>query len=71
MANKPALLAEITAYESALSKLKQKLTDNDATELEALFTRASTARNQWAHLKQKAKKVKQKIKEKIDGTTRP
>jgi len=71
MANKPALLAEISAYESALGKLKQKLADDDSTALEALFTRASTARNQWAHLKQKAKTVKQKIKEKIDGTTRP
>lgn len=71
MANKPALLAEITAYESALSKLKQQLKDDNISELEALFTRASTARNQWAHLKQKAKAVKQKITEKIDGTTRP
>lgn len=49
LANKPALLAEITAYEEALGKLKQTLANDNATELEALFKRASHARNQWAN----------------------
>ncbi|MEE9331345.1 MAG: prephenate dehydrogenase/arogenate dehydrogenase family protein [Methylophilaceae bacterium] len=47
-ANKPALLAEITAYEQALAKMKQALENDNAAELEALFERASKARNQWA-----------------------
>ena len=47
-ANKPALLAEITAYEQALAKMKQALANDNASELEALFERASKARNQWA-----------------------
>lgn len=49
LANKPALLVEITAYEEALGKLKQTLANDNATELEALFKRASHARNQWAN----------------------
>lgn len=48
LANKPALLAEITAYEKALGKLKQTLANEEASKLEALFTRASSARNEWA-----------------------
>jgi len=47
LANKPALLAEISAYEKALGKLKKTLENSDATALEALFARASNARNQW------------------------
>ncbi len=50
-ANKPALLNEISTYEQALSKLKQTLAGEDADALQALFERASEARNQWAQKK--------------------
>lgn len=49
LANKTALLNEISAYEQALSKLKQTLANEDAETLQALFERASHARNQWSH----------------------
>jgi len=52
MANKQALLNEITAYESELAMIKQLLINNDSVGLEALFERASHARNQWAKSKQ-------------------
>lgn len=55
MANKTALLTEITAYESALASLKQTLANGDAEQLETLFKRASEARNKWAHHKSKKK----------------
>ncbi len=51
LANKPALLKEINAYEAGLSQLKQLLEDDNTAGLEALFERASKARNQWAHNK--------------------
>lgn len=47
-ANKTALLNEISTYEEALSKLKQTLAGEDVDALQALFERASAARNQWA-----------------------
>lgn len=50
-ANKAALLNEISTYEQALSKLKQTLAGEDADALQALFERASEARNQWAQKK--------------------
>lgn len=50
-ANKAALLEEITTYEQALSKLKQTLASEDSAKLQALFERASKARNQWAKTK--------------------
>jgi prephenate dehydrogenase len=48
LANKPALLSEISAFENELAQLKQLLKNNDATGLQALFERASVARNNWA-----------------------
>ena len=48
LANKSALLSEITAFENELSQLKQLLESSDAAGLQALFERASVARNQWA-----------------------
>ena len=48
LANKSALLNEINAFERELSTLKQLLTNEDATGLQALFERASVARNNWA-----------------------
>jgi prephenate dehydrogenase len=47
-ANKTALLSEIDAFERELSQLKQHLKNDDADGLQALFERASLARNQWA-----------------------
>jgi len=52
LANKAALLNEITAYQDELSGLKQMLEHDDGDALHALFERASTARNNWAKLKE-------------------
>ncbi|PPD48953.1 MAG: prephenate dehydrogenase [Methylotenera sp.] len=52
LANKTALLNEITAYQDELSRLKQMLEHDDGDALHALFERASTARNNWAKLKE-------------------
>lgn len=52
LANKSALLSELTAYQNELNTVKQLLENNDAAGLEALFERASAARNQWANGKQ-------------------
>lgn len=48
LANKTALLAELTAYQAELAQLKQLLETEDSAGLQALFERASTARNEWA-----------------------
>lgn len=48
LANKTALLAELTAYQAELAQLKKLLETEDSTGLQALFERASTARNDWA-----------------------
>lgn len=49
LANKAALLNEITAFENELSKLKQLLALENGAGLQALFERASAARNNWAN----------------------
>jgi prephenate dehydrogenase len=51
LANKTALLNEITAYQNELSDLKQMLEREDGDALFALFERASVARNNWAATK--------------------
>lgn len=51
LANKHALLNELNAYEAELSTLKNLLANDDAAGLQALFERASVARNAWAHPK--------------------
>lgn len=50
-ANRTALLNEITSFEQALAKLKQTLAAEDSEGLQALFERASKARNDWAQNK--------------------
>lgn len=52
LANKQALLSEISAFEQELATVKQLLSQSDSAGLEALFERASHARNQWAKNKQ-------------------
>ncbi len=52
LANKTALLSELEAYQNELSQLKQLLTNEDGAGLQALFNRASTARNAWAKNRQ-------------------
>lgn len=47
VANAPALLAQIDAYQSALSQLAACIRANDAGALEALFARARDARARW------------------------
>ena len=51
LANRTALLGEIGAFESELSQLKQLLENGDGVGLQALFERASVARNNWAQNK--------------------
>jgi prephenate dehydrogenase len=51
LANKDALLDEITAYEAKLAHIKTLLKNTDSKALEVLFTRASVARNDWADSK--------------------
>lgn len=51
LANRTALLSEITAYQKELSHLKQMLEHQDGESLHALFERASAARNGWANTK--------------------
>lgn len=53
LANKTALLRELTAYQLELSQLKQLLEYEDGAGLQALFERASVARNNWANSKSK------------------
>lgn len=48
LANKDALLGEISAFEKELSQLKQLLANENGADLQALFERASTARINWA-----------------------
>ena len=52
LANKTALLSEINAFETELSKLKELLANEDGAGLRALFERASKARNDWAQTKE-------------------
>ena len=51
LANKTALLSEINAFGTELSQLKQLLKNEDGAGLQALFERASVARNNWAESK--------------------
>lgn len=48
LGNKPALLKEIKAYQQQLAHLNTLLESDDGASLEALFERASVARNNWA-----------------------
>ena len=51
LANRTALLSEINVFENELSQLKQLLKVEDGAGLQALFERASVARNAWANSK--------------------
>lgn len=51
LANKTALLNELSAYQLELTQLKQLLENEDKAGLQALFERASVARNNWANAK--------------------
>jgi len=51
LANRNALLNELNAYQAEISSLKTMLQNEDATGLQALFERASFARNAWAESK--------------------
>jgi prephenate dehydrogenase len=48
LANREALLSELEAYQSELKLLQKLLENKDGAGLEALFERASNARNAWA-----------------------
>lgn len=47
LANRTALLSELDAYQQELSRLQQLLKTEDGEGLQALFERASIARNNW------------------------
>lgn len=47
LANKTALLDEINAFQAELNTIKHLLENGDGRALQALFDRASTARNAW------------------------
>jgi len=47
LANRTALLNELEIYQQALKKLQELLKSEDGAGLEALFERASVARNNW------------------------
>lgn len=49
LANRKSLLCEISAYQDELVKLKNLLENHDAAGLQALFERASHARNDWVN----------------------
>ena len=51
LANKTALLGEISAFDNELAQLKKLLENEDGAGLQALFERASKARNNWAESK--------------------
>lgn len=48
LANREALLSELEAYQSELKLLQKLLENKDGDGLEAMFERASNARNAWA-----------------------
>lgn len=48
LANREALLSELEAYQSEIKLLQKLLENKDGEGLEALFERASNARNAWA-----------------------
>lgn len=49
LANREALLLEVEAYIAELEHIRGLLARGDAAGLEAIFQRASQARNNWAH----------------------
>jgi prephenate dehydrogenase len=49
LANRESLLSEISAYENELAKLKSLIKTLDGAGLQALFERASRARNDWVN----------------------
>ena len=52
VANRKALLAELTGYQRELAEVKQLLQKGDAAGLEKLFARARAARNKWLQKQQ-------------------
>lgn len=48
LANKNALLSELTAYQAELATVKKLLENEDGAGLQALFEHASVTRNAWA-----------------------
>lgn len=47
LANRDALISELSAYQDELAQLRALLKNHDGAGLQALFERASQARNQW------------------------
>ena len=52
IANRKALLAELTGYQRELAEVKQLLQKGDAAGLEKIFARARDARNKWLRRQQ-------------------
>ncbi len=51
LANREALLNELSAYQAEIGRMKALLENHDATALQALFERASHARQTWGNQK--------------------
>ena len=51
LANKTALLHDLTVFECQIVQLKQMISQNDGAALQAYFEQASVARNDWAKTK--------------------
>jgi len=47
LANREALLNDLSAYQSALATLAEHIRSSDASSIEALFRDARTARDRW------------------------
>jgi prephenate dehydrogenase len=54
LANRTALLSELEAYQQELGRLQQLLKSEDGAGLQALFKRASIARNNWGESKKQS-----------------
>nr|ABZ07601.1 putative Prephenate dehydrogenase [uncultured marine microorganism HF4000_ANIW137K11] len=54
LANRTALLQELDHYQASLARLRQTLEQGNAASLQAIFERASHARNAWAERTQSA-----------------
>lgn len=48
LANRDALLLELEAYKTVITKLEDNLKNQDASSVQAMFERASKARNSWS-----------------------
>lgn len=61
LSNRDALLSELSAYQNKLTTLTSLLQDKDAEGLQALFSRASSARNHWSNQQKEKSFIMEKL----------